>query len=69
MDFPIYSGEHAGEWDACVDCHVVPNDFGIFECIFCHAHTQEEMDDEHEEVGGYTYESQACFNCHPNGEE
>jgi hypothetical protein len=69
MYFPIYSGSHEGEWQECADCHVVPNDFGVFECIFCHEHNQADMDDEHEDVGGYMYESQACFNCHPNGEE
>jgi hypothetical protein len=25
------------------------------------------MDDEHREVNGYMYESNACYNCHPRG--
>lgn len=67
--FPIDSGEHEGEWQSCQDCHVVPSDFGVFECITCHEHDQEDMDDEHDDVAGYQYDSMACYNCHPDGEE
>jgi hypothetical protein len=67
--FPIYSGEHAGEWGDCSDCHVNPNNFGTFSCITCHEHNQQEMDEEHEDVPGYVYESSACYACHPTGEE
>jgi hypothetical protein len=38
--FPIYTGEHAGEWNACADCHEVPNNFAVFTCISCHEHNQ-----------------------------
>jgi len=69
MYFPIYSGRHEDEWNSCSDCHVVPSDYGVFECIFCHEHNQQDTDDEHDDVNGYVYESQACLNCHPNGEE
>jgi len=69
MYFPIYSGNHAGEWDSCDECHVQPGDFGIFECVLCHEHNQDDTDDDHDEVGGYVYESQACFDCHPDGNE
>jgi hypothetical protein len=27
------------------------------------------MDNKHKDVGGYTYNSQACYSCHPTGEE
>ena len=27
-----------------------------------------DMDDEHEDVQGYVYQSQACYNCHPDNE-
>ena len=67
--FPIYSGSHRGEWSVCEDCHVAPGNPTIFECIFCHAHTQPDMDDEHDDVSGYIYESNACLSCHPDGEE
>jgi nitrate/TMAO reductase-like tetraheme cytochrome c subunit len=66
--FPIYSGRHQGEWNLCVDCHVNPNDYEVFECIFCHAHNQPDMDEDHIGVPGYVYESTACYNCHPDGE-
>ena len=60
--FPIYSGEHNGEWDNCIDCHTIPNDFLMFSCIDCHEHSNKiEVDNEHEGVEGYIYESNACF--------
>lgn len=63
--FPIYSGSHDGEWNNCIDCHTNTNDYSIFTCITCH--TQADTDDEHEDVGGYIYQSNACLSCHPNG--
>jgi hypothetical protein len=65
--FPIYSGDHRNEWDACSDCHTAPYDYGVFSCLSCHEHNQAETDDEHGEVSGYAYESGACLSCHPNG--
>ncbi|MCB9068851.1 MAG: hypothetical protein H6629_13705 [Calditrichae bacterium] len=67
--FPIYSGEHRNEWDTCADCHLDQTNFATFECIFCHEHRQSEMDDEHNDVNNYVYESTACYNCHPDGRE
>ncbi|MBS4058732.1 MAG: hypothetical protein KGZ82_15570 [Bacteroidales bacterium] len=66
--FPIYSGKHAGEWDKCTDCHTTPSNFAVFSCIACHEHNQSDMNGEHDEVQGYVYESQACFECHPTGD-
>ena len=65
--FPIYSGEHRGEWNTCSDCHVDKNNFARFECINCHEHNQTKMDDKHKEVSGYVYSSVNCYSCHPNG--
>ncbi|MFH1502525.1 MAG: hypothetical protein ABIG03_05725 [Candidatus Eisenbacteria bacterium] len=65
--FPIYSGDHAGEWNSCSDCHVNPSDYGDFSCLECHEHDQADMADEHSGVGGYEYDSQACLACHPRG--
>jgi hypothetical protein len=65
--FPINSGDHSNL--TCQQCHQVPSNFTIFTCISCHAHNQKEMDDEHDRVGGYTYNSNACYNCHPDGKE
>jgi hypothetical protein len=67
--FPIYSGKHRNEWNTCADCHVDQTNFAVFECIFCHEHRQSKMDDEHDGVSGYVYQSTACYNCHPNGED
>ena len=63
--FPIYSGEHQGEWNNCTDCHTDSNNYGVFTCITCH--TSSETNNDHSEVSGYVYESSACFQCHPNG--
>jgi hypothetical protein len=66
--FPIYSGEHRGKWSSCSDCHVNPGNFRAFECIFCHEHSNRaEMDEEHEDESGYSYQSAACYRCHRRG--
>ncbi|MFA7332497.1 MAG: cytochrome c3 family protein [Candidatus Delongbacteria bacterium] len=66
--FPIYSGEHRGEWSSCTDCHSNSASYAEFSCLGCHEHSRSEMDGEHDEVGGYSWESQACLQCHPNGQ-
>jgi len=65
--FPIYSGKHEGEWDACVDCHINPNDYSVFSCTVCHS--QNSTNNDHDEVNNYVYESNACFECHPDGSD
>ena len=64
--FPIDSGPHSGL--DCSECHL-GNSFGAFTCVDCHAHTRSDMDDEHDDVGGYLYSSPACLACHPDGHE
>jgi len=67
--FPINSGRHRNEWNLCVDCHLGGN-FATFSCIDCHEHSnQGDVDDEHDEVGGYTYTPTSCYECHPDGNE
>jgi hypothetical protein len=63
--FPIYSGAHNGEWDLCSDCHTNPTNYSEFTCLPCHP--QPETDNEHEGITGYTYNSEACYACHPDG--
>lgn len=63
--FPIYSGEHEGEWSACVDCHKNPSNYADFTCFQCHLNP--ETDEDHLGISGYTYESNACLVCHPQG--
>ncbi len=67
--FPIYSGKHNGEWDECSDCHTNSNNYAQFSCLNCHEHNQTDMNSEHSGISGYTYESNACFACHPTGSE
>ncbi len=67
--FPIYSGKHRGEWNECSDCHTNPSNFAVFSCITCHEHNQNDMDDKHQGISGYAYNSEACLACHPDGSE
>ncbi len=67
--FPIYSGKHNGEWNNCTDCHTQPENYSIFSCTDCHEHNKSETDDDHQGVSGYTYNSNSCYACHPNGDE
>ena len=66
--FPIYSGAHRGEWTSCADCHSNAASFSDFSCLGCHEHNRADMDEEHDEVGGYQWDSQSCLGCHPAGE-
>jgi hypothetical protein len=66
--FPIYSGKHNGVWNLCTECHSNPSDYSVFTCLNCHEHNKTEMDDQHQEISGYLYDSPACLNCHPTGE-
>lgn len=63
--FPIYSGTHANRWSDCSDCHTQPGNFAVFSCFLCHS--QADTDDRHTEVSGYSYDSQRCYECHPDG--
>jgi len=65
--FPIVGGVHGGF--TCTECHQAPGNFMSFSCIHCHDHRQSEMDDEHDDVQGYVWQSSACYQCHPNGQE
>lgn len=65
--FPIYSGVHRGRWDDCATCHEVATNKSIFTCFNCHEHNQPDMDNQHRGVGGYSYSSDRCLDCHPNG--
>lgn len=55
--FPIYSGRHKGQWNACTDCHTNTSNYALFNCITCHrnAHT------------GKNYTNAQCYSCHPRG--
>jgi len=66
--FPIYSGEHQGEWISCSDCHTNSSNYSIFSCIICHEHNDAtDLADEHRGVNGYTYTGTSCYECHPTG--
>jgi hypothetical protein len=61
--FPITTGRHAG--NACSACHPDSSNFKVFSCLTCHG--QSETNSHHTGVSGYSYNSQACYSCHPQG--
>jgi hypothetical protein len=68
--FPIYSGKHKDEWNDCIECHTNSGNFSMFSCIDCHEHSNKnKVDKDHKDVNGYSYDSNACFTCHPNGKD
>jgi len=67
--FPIYSGNHNGEWDNCSTCHTIQGDFKSFSCTDCHTHSQSKTNRKHSDVVDYEYNSNACYDCHPNGQK
>jgi hypothetical protein len=62
--FPIYSGSHAGRWNACSDCHTNSSNYTVFSCINCHSHDQTTTNAYHRGVSGYRYDSAYCYQCH-----
>ncbi len=66
--FPIYSGRHAGTWGACSDCHTNATNYTVFTCLSCHPHSDKaNTDGHHSGVRNYSYDSNACYSCHPRG--
>ena len=65
--FPIESGKHKNL--KCQDCHTSWPSVASFSCIDCHEHKKSEMDDEHDDVPGYSYDTPSCYACHPTGED
>lgn len=61
--FPL-SGNHAA---SCATCHTTSS-YASFTCFQCHAHDKALMDARHAGRNGYTYDSNACYRCHPSGQ-
>src|SRR5664279_1620796 len=55
--FPIYSGRHNGQWNACSDCHTNVANYALFNCITCHNNVH----------SGKNYTNTQCYSCHPRG--
>ncbi len=60
--FPMTHGNAAG---VCATCHTNPTDYSVFQCTNCH--TQAQTDPQHVGISGYSYNSRACYSCHPTG--
>lgn len=78
--FPIYSGQHRGEWNDCSQCHINNNDYGVYTCFGGGCHEINDMNNEHcegadcETCNGITYPQfgvvpEQCYTCHPTGDE
>ena len=66
--FPIYSGKHQGRWSTCSDCHTNSTNYIDFTCLLCHQHSDEsKVTNDHQGESGFSYDSQACYSCHPRG--
>ncbi len=65
--FPIDSGKHQGV--PCASCHTDPKTNSTFSCISGGCHPLGDVGGDHDEVGGFKYESSACYSCHPDGKE
>jgi hypothetical protein len=60
--FPTNHGNAGG---VCATCHTNLANFALFSCTTCHARAT--TDSHHTQVGGYRYDSNACYSCHPSG--
>jgi hypothetical protein len=69
-EFPIGNGtkHRPGRWNLCGDCHPNANSFSVFTCTTS-CHPQAQMNNKHNGVSGYSYNSSACYSCHPDGDE
>lgn len=63
--FPIYSGAHRNM--DCTQCHLSNTNYAAFSCTHCHEHNQSSMNSEHQGENGYSWQSSACYQCHPDG--
>lgn len=62
--FPIAAGDrHAGI--SCASCHPNAADRKVFTCTACHTHDRAPTDLTHTGVPNYSYDSAACYRCHP----
>ncbi len=59
--FPL-SGSHDR---SCVECHTTGST-SSFSCVGCHSAA--DTNGKHADVSGYSYNSQACYQCHPTGQ-
>ena len=66
--FPIAKGDRhsPGVWTTCKDCHLQASNYSSFECIYCHHHEKSSTVNNHKNRSGFTYESSACYRCHPH---
>lgn len=68
FDHPLFPIDHGAHADlSCGQCHPYRGAYGASTCVQCHAHERRAMNVRHEGVNGYTYDSEACYVCHPSG--
>jgi hypothetical protein len=60
--FPLNHGGNAAG-GVCSVCHIVSGDYSQFQCTVCHGNNNA-ANFQHPNVGGYAYNSVACYGCH-----
>jgi len=63
--FNINHGNNAAG-GVCSVCHIVSGDYSQFQCTVCHGNNNA-ANFHHPNVGGYAYNSAACYQCHSRG--
>jgi hypothetical protein len=67
-EFPLSHHTGSGNSTNCSQCHTTSQVFTAFSCISGGCHGQSGTNSDHNGVNGYQYNSNACYNCHPNGQ-
>jgi DUF971 family protein len=61
-----FNVNHGNAGGVCATCHIVAGDYSQFQCTVCHGNNNA-ANFHHPNVGGYAYNSVACYQCHSNG--
>jgi len=61
-----FNVNHGSAGGVCATCHIVSGDYSQFQCTVCHGNNNA-ANFHHPNVGGYAYNSVACYQCHSRG--
>jgi len=63
-----FNQQHGNSGGVCTICHisVATSGYSVFQCIGCHGNNNA-ANFHHPNVGGYAYNSVACYQCHSRG--
>jgi hypothetical protein len=66
-NYTQFSTSHGNAGGVCSACHTTLGNLTIFQCTGCHGNNNSN-NFQHPNVGGYVYNSVACYQCHPSGQ-